>query len=92
MSVTVGVREFRQDLADYIDQPEPVNVTRHGQTVGLFIPVHRDRKAEIAAYSEAAKKASALLEKLGMSEDEIVAEFDTMRKARRKDRREEPEA
>ncbi|MBN9139240.1 type II toxin-antitoxin system Phd/YefM family antitoxin [Leifsonia sp. H3M29-4] len=88
MSVTVGVREFRQDLADYIDQAEPVTVTRHGQTVGLFIPVRRDRKAEIAAYSEAAKKASALLEQLGMTEDEVVAEFDAMRKARRKEPRE----
>jgi antitoxin (DNA-binding transcriptional repressor) of toxin-antitoxin stability system len=92
MSVTVGVREFRRDLADYIDQPEPVTVTRHGLTVGLFIPVHRDRKAEIAAYSEAAKKASALLEKLGMTEDEVVAEFDAMRKSGRKGQREAPEA
>lgn len=83
MSVTVGVREFRQDLAGYIDQAEPVTVTRHGQTVGLFIPVHRDRKAEVAAYSEAAKKASALLAELGMTEDEAVAEFDALRKAHR---------
>lgn len=84
MSVTVGVREFRQDLAEYIDQSEPVTVTRHGQTVGLFIPVRRDRAAEIAAYSEAAKKASALLEQLGVTEDEVVAEFDAARKAHRK--------
>src|SRR3546814_14822808 len=46
MSVTVGVREFRQELADYIDQAERVTVTRHGQTVGLLIPVRRERKAE----------------------------------------------
>jgi antitoxin (DNA-binding transcriptional repressor) of toxin-antitoxin stability system len=81
MSVTVGVREFRQDLAGYIDQAEPVTVTRHGQTVGLFIPVHRDREAEITAYVEAAKKASALLVELGITEDEAVAEFDALRKA-----------
>ncbi|WP_336629757.1 MULTISPECIES: type II toxin-antitoxin system Phd/YefM family antitoxin [unclassified Microbacterium] len=79
MGVTVGVREFRQDLAGYIDQAEPVTVTRHGQAVGLFIPVRRDRRAEIAAYSEAAEKASALLEELGMTEDEVVAEFDALR-------------
>lgn len=83
MSVTVGVREFRQDLADYIDQAEPVTVTRHGHTVGLFIPVRRDRKADIAAYSEAAMKASALLEQLGVTEDEAVSEFDALRKERR---------
>lgn len=80
MSMSVGVREFRQSLADYIDQAEPVTVTRHGQTVGLFIPVRQDRKAEIAAYAEAARKANALLVELGMTEDEVVAEFDALRK------------
>lgn len=83
MSTTVGVREFRQDLADYIDQAEPVTVTRHGRTVGLFIPVHQDRKAEVAAYVEAATKANALLTELGMTEDDAVAEFDAQRKAKR---------
>jgi len=83
MSVSVGVREFRQGLAVYIDQTEPVTVTRHGQTVGLFIPVRRDRKAEVAAYAEAARKANALLAELGMTEDEVVAEFDTLRKTDR---------
>lgn len=81
MSMTVGVREFRQDLADYIDQSEPVTVTRHGRTVGVFIPVHQDRNAEIAAYVDAAKKAAALLSEMGLTEDEAVAEFDSLRKA-----------
>ncbi|MCL2468591.1 MAG: type II toxin-antitoxin system Phd/YefM family antitoxin [Micrococcales bacterium] len=79
MSVTVGVREFRQGLAEYIDQAEPVMVTRHGQMVGLFIPVRRDREAEVAAYAEAAKRANALLAQLGA--DEVVAEFQALRKA-----------
>lgn len=81
MSTTVGVREFRQSLADFIDQAEPVTITRHGQTVGLFIPVHRDRKADIAAYAEAARKANALLTEWGTTEDEVVAEFDALRRA-----------
>lgn len=83
MGVTAGVREFRHDLADYIDQSEPVTVTRHGRTVGLFIPVHPDRAAEITAYAEAARRASTLLAELGMTEDEAVAEFDSLRKADR---------
>lgn len=83
MSTTVGVREFRRDLAEFIDQSDPVTITRHGQTVGLFIPVHRDRGADIAAYAEAAQKASALLTEWGLQEDEAVAEFDAMRRAER---------
>ncbi len=78
MGTTVGVREFRQGLAEFIDQTEPVTITRHGQTVGLFIPVRRDREADIAAYAEAAKKANALLTEWGTTEDEVVAEFDAL--------------
>lgn len=81
MSTTVGVREFRQGLAEFIDQAEPVTITRHGQTVGLFIPVRRDRRADVAAYAEAAKKANALLTEWVTTEDEVVAEFDALRRA-----------
>lgn len=81
MSTTVGVREFRRGLADFIDQTEPVTITRHGQTVGLFIPVHRDRRADVEAYAEAARKANALLAEWGTDEDEVVAEFDARRRS-----------
>lgn len=81
MSTTVGVREFRQNLTTCIDQTEPVTITRHGEAVGLFIPVHRDREADVAAYREAARKANAMLDELGMTEDEFVEEFDARRRA-----------
>jgi len=80
MSVTVGVREFREDLAGYIDQTETVTVTRHGQPVGFFVPVVRDRTADLRAYAVAAEKAHALLGELGVTEDEAVSEFDAARK------------
>lgn len=83
MSTTVGVREFRQDLAEFIDQTEPVTITRHGQMVGLFVPIHRDREADIAAYTEAAQKANNLLAKWGTNEDEVVSEFDALRRESR---------
>ncbi|MCL2470254.1 MAG: hypothetical protein FWF25_00725 [Propionibacteriaceae bacterium] len=80
MTVMAGVREFREDLAAYIDQTEPVAITRHGQTVGLFIPVNRDRQADLDAYAEAARKANALLVELGITEDDAVAEFANARR------------
>jgi len=82
MSVTVGVREFREELAGFIDQSETVTVTRHGEAVGLFVPVKRDRRADIDAYVESAKKAHAMLERLGITEDEAVAEIEALRKSR----------
>lgn len=39
MATSVGIREFRDGLADYIAAAEPVEVTRHGVTVGWFIPI-----------------------------------------------------
>lgn len=81
VTTSVGVRQFRQGLSDFIDQPDPVTITRHGQTVGLFIPVRRDRSADVAAYAEAARKANALLTEWGASEDEVVAEFDELRRS-----------
>ena len=42
----VGLREFGAGLADLVDADEPVAVNRHGQTVGYFIPVKRDRAAD----------------------------------------------
>lgn len=84
MAVTVGVREFRQDLTDYIDGDEPVTVTRHGRRVGVFIPIHGDRAEAIAAYQAATDKLHALVAEQGVDEDEVVAEFDAARKARRK--------
>lgn len=88
MAVTVGVREFRQDLADYIDGDEPVTVTRHGRRVGVFIPTRGDRAEAIAAYQAATEGLHALMIEHGIDEDEIVAEFDAARKARRKVQRE----
>ncbi len=81
MSLTTGVRAFRKGLTGFIDQPEPVIVTRRGRTVGLFIPVHHDRSAELAAFTEAAEEAAASLAELGMTEDEAVAEFEDSRRA-----------
>lgn len=87
MAVTVGVRDFRQNLTDYIDGDEPVTVTRHGRRVGVFIPIHGDRAEAIAAYQAATDKLHELMATQGVDEDEVVAEFDAARRGRRKTRK-----
>ncbi len=89
MTVTVGVREFRQDLADYIDGDEPVTVTRHGRRVGVFIPTRGDRADAIATYRAATEKLHTLMVDQGIDEDEVVAEFDAARRVRRQARRDD---
>ena len=39
--VRVGARQFREDLAQYLDSPTPIAITRHGQTVGYYLPARR---------------------------------------------------
>jgi antitoxin (DNA-binding transcriptional repressor) of toxin-antitoxin stability system len=76
----IGVREFRQNLAKYIDAASPVAVMRHGQTVGYFVPAHQEPvKAELEALKQAAAKLDALLAEQGISEDELVQEFRQLR-------------
>ena len=81
---TVGVREFREDLATYLYSDEPIAVTRHGQTVGIFIPTSREPiDARLAAFHEAAARLDAILEPLGISEEEWVDDFEQLRRESR---------
>lgn len=79
----VGIREFRAGLADYIAADEPVAVTRHGQTVGYFIPARGDRGAEAAALRAAVSKLDDLLDLSQDEVDEAVEEFHELRRKAR---------
>ena len=57
----VGIREFRAGMADFIASSSPVAVTRHGQTVGYFIPTQGQVDADIAALKKASKTLDRLL-------------------------------
>jgi len=76
----VGIREFRAALADFIDADAPVAVTRHGQTVGYFIPTKSDRHAEAAALKTAAAKLDALLD---LDEAHVHAAVEELKQLRR---------
>ena len=80
----VGIREFRAGMAEFIAASTPVALTRHGQTVGYFIPTQGQAEADVAAL----KKASHTLDKLLAARntdvesvvESVVAEFKTARK------------
>ena len=79
----VGIREFRAGLSDFVDADSPVAVTRHGQTVGYFIPVRPDRAADAASLRAAGEKLDALLQLTEDDVDEMVEEFTSLRKGTR---------
>jgi len=85
-AVRVGVREFRQKLANYLlESDTPVVVTRHGDTVGYYIPARRSRTAtERAALKAAATRLQKMLAAVGIGEEEIALDFKRWRSTRRR--------
>ncbi len=76
----VGIREFRTGLAEYIASSTPVAVTRHGQTVGYFIPTHGQADADIAALKSASRALERMLATQSVESEDIVADFKAARK------------
>ena len=77
----VGIREFREDLAEYIASSKPVAVTRHGQTVGYFIPTQGQVEGDLSALKKASKALDKMLEAHHVNIEEIVADFKAVRKS-----------
>lgn len=79
-AIKVGVREFREQIARYLESDQPVAVTRRGETLGVYVPTPRrqPRSAEISELREAADRLSAAIS--STDEEEIVAEFKQLRR------------
>ncbi len=78
--VKVGMREFRANLLQYLMMTSPVAVTRHGETIGFYIPArHHHDKAELDALKEAALNLEKLLLSNGVTEEELFEEFRALR-------------
>lgn len=84
----IGMREFRENLAGYLEGGRPLAITRHGETLGFFIPAHRQtQKAKVDAMRAAAKELDAMIATWGASEDELIQEFKEIRRAGREKKR-----
>lgn len=79
--VKVGMREFRAHLPQYLITSLPVAITRHGETIGFYIPTkHFPDKADLSALKQATLKLEELLLVNGVTEEELFAEFRASRK------------
>lgn len=79
-AIKVGIREFRADLAEYIAASTPVAVTRHGQTVGFFIPTHGQTEGDLAALKKAGAALDKLLEIQHVDVEDVITDFKVARK------------
>jgi hypothetical protein len=83
----IGMREFRHNFGEYAEASKPVAVTKHGRTVGLYIPLRRKPAPEdLARFEEAGKALHDWMDAKGISEDALVEEFKRLRKEARKRR------
>jgi antitoxin (DNA-binding transcriptional repressor) of toxin-antitoxin stability system len=83
-NVKVGVREFRERIASFLESDTPVAVTRHGETLGIYVPTprKRPRSAELEELRAAADRLAEAL--ADADEEKLVAEF---KQARRRGKR-----
>lgn len=87
-TVKVGIREFREKLAGYLESGTPLAIMRHGETLGYYIPARkRSRKAELEAMRSAAKDLDEMISSWGVSEDELMEEYKGIRQAAREKKR-----
>jgi antitoxin (DNA-binding transcriptional repressor) of toxin-antitoxin stability system len=87
-TVKVGIREFRENLAGYLESGAPLAIMRHGETLGFYIPAQkRSRKAELEAMRAAAKDLDEMIASWGVAEDELMEEYNKIRQAAREKKR-----
>ena len=82
-----GIREVREKTAAYLGGDEPVLVTRHGKISGLYLPLDEpdrlpeDLRRELAGVL--GRHLDRLLDARGVSERQVLEEFDAHRRRRR---------
>ena len=85
---SIGIREFRGNLATYLLESEgPLAITRHGDTIGYYLPTRRKRtEAQKATLDAIHAQLQRDMAEAGVTEDEIIEDFKRLRKeARRKE-------
>jgi hypothetical protein len=87
-TIKVGVREFRERIASFLESDTPVAVTRRGETLGVYVPTRRKRPktADISELKAAADRLAELL--ADIDEKELVTEFKELRQRGRRVARE----
>jgi len=78
-AIKVGVREFREKIATFLESDTPVAVTRRGETLGVYVPTPR-KHTKTADMSELKAAADRLSQALAdVDEEELVDEFKSLR-------------
>lgn len=81
MAVRIGIRELRARLASVLESSTPIEITRHGETIGFYVPLPRQAgPQQRAQLLEAGRAMQAELLRQGLSEKELLADFGAWRR------------
>lgn len=82
-TLKVGVREFRERIASFLESDTPVAVTRRGETLGVYVPTRRKRPkaADLAELKAAADRLAEAL--ADVDEEGLVSEFKQLRRRKK---------
>jgi antitoxin (DNA-binding transcriptional repressor) of toxin-antitoxin stability system len=85
----VGIRELRENLSSILlDSTEPVSITRHGDPVGVYLPRRRKwTEEEKESFFQGVAKLQEEMAKAGITEEDIIADFEQLRAEERKNRK-----
>ncbi len=83
-----GIRELRADFKGILSAGEPILVTRHGRVSGVYVPLDEPdripddlRKDIVRVLGE---HLSRQLDAAGVSEEDVLDDFDAHRRRRRR--------
>jgi hypothetical protein len=81
----VGIREFRENLSSFLESKTPVANTRHGATIGVYLPARpKASRADLEALRAAGETLDAMIAAAGTSEEELMDDFKKLRRGSRK--------
>jgi hypothetical protein len=83
----ISMKEFREHLAQHMSGNTPLAITRHGLTIGYYIPVHPSvSETDLQVLEDATRRLHALLEARSIDPEDLINDYTALRKARRKAR------
>jgi len=84
------VREFRDQASGLLRSKDPILVTRRGRVAGVFFPCPQETlplELKREMFAQLSGAIARQIKKRGLTEKEILSDFECWRKERRENRR-----
>ena len=71
----ISTRNFRDDMAQYLDSHDTIAITRHGQVVGYYVPAREPSRVaeQIRVLQNSAARLQATLDAQGFTVNDLEA-------------------